>query len=109
MGCADLEAFQVIPTMAEDCCLTEYLSDLRQNLVSKGRASPARDDGQVHLEASLIEEKEIKLATSLWPQDTLVNQTDTGELQSPFCPVKAIIAHLTGPDQLMPALFQLMQ
>lgn len=65
MGCADLEAFQVIPTMVENCCLTEYLSDLRENPVFKGRASPARDDCCVHLEASLIEEKEIKLATLL--------------------------------------------
>lgn len=51
--------------MVENCCLTEYLSDLRENPVFKGRASPARDDCCVHLEASLIEEKEIKLATLL--------------------------------------------
>lgn len=81
MGCADLEAFQVILTVVENCCLTEYLSDLRENPVLKGRASPARDDCHVHLEASLMEKKEIKLATLLWPQDIFVNQTDTSELQ----------------------------
>ena len=38
------------------------MSDLGENPVFKGRASPAGDDCHAHLEASVLEEEEIKLA-----------------------------------------------